>query len=138
MAISFPVAIGTVLLCDYQGFKVPEMVKRRPAVVVSPRLPHRDSLCTVIPLSQREPRPDIAYQCRIEFPEPLPDPYPFRVFYAKADMLATVGFWRFDLFRTNRDQTGKRRYLHPRVTTADLERIRNCILHALSMGDLTN
>jgi uncharacterized protein YifN (PemK superfamily) len=47
MGIKYPVGIGTILLCDYSrgGFQPPEMVKKRPAVVISPRLPHRDGLC---------------------------------------------------------------------------------------------
>ena len=55
MAIKYPVAPGTLLLCDYAlgGFKEPEMVKRRPVIVISPRLRHRDHLCTVVPLSSK-------------------------------------------------------------------------------------
>lgn len=49
MAIRFPVSPGTILLCDYAtGFRAPEMVKRRPAVVISPHLRHRDRLCSVV------------------------------------------------------------------------------------------
>jgi hypothetical protein len=32
------------------------MIKRRPAIVISPRLPHRDGLCTVV----QPTRPDTA------------------------------------------------------------------------------
>ncbi|WP_198669160.1 type II toxin-antitoxin system PemK/MazF family toxin [Elioraea thermophila] len=57
MPILYPVAAGTILLCDDDtGFRPPEMVKRRPVVVVSPRLPHRDGLATVVPLSTTAPR----------------------------------------------------------------------------------
>ena len=47
MGISYPVGPGTILRCDYSrgGFQPPEMVKARPAVVISPRLPHRAGLC---------------------------------------------------------------------------------------------
>jgi hypothetical protein len=48
-------------------------------------------------------------------------------------MLATVAFHRLDLFRTGRDQTGKRKYLHPKVTPDDLARIRACVLAALGI-----
>ena len=53
MGIKYPAGIGILLLCDYArgGFQPPEMVKRRPAIVISPRLPHRDGLCTVVPVS---------------------------------------------------------------------------------------
>src|SRR5215217_2612804 len=51
MALTYSVGPGTILRCDYSrgGFQEPEMVKARPAVVLSPRLPHRDSLCTIVP-----------------------------------------------------------------------------------------
>jgi hypothetical protein len=52
------------------------------------------------------------------------------VAWAKCDMLATVGFERLDLFHTARDQYGKRRYLHPKLTGADLERVKSGVLHA--------
>jgi mRNA interferase MazF len=56
MGIQFAVAPGIILLCDYSrgGFQAPEMVKRRPAIVISPRLRHRDGLCTVVPVSSIE------------------------------------------------------------------------------------
>jgi uncharacterized protein YifN (PemK superfamily) len=135
MGIKYPVGIGTILLCDYSrgGFRPPEMVKKRPAVVISPRLPHRDGLCTVIPLSAEEPDFPVGYVARIEFGEPLPYPFPYRVFWAKCDMIATVSFERLDLFHTERDQYGKRRYLHPKMSAGDLALIRACVLKALGL-----
>ena len=120
MALRYPVSAGTILLCDYNtGFREPEMVKRRPVIVMTPRLPYRDGLCSVIPLSQSGPKRDIQYQCKIALTTPLPDPFPYSIFWAKADMLATVSFQRLDLFRTARDQTGKRKYIHPKLGNAD-------------------
>jgi uncharacterized protein YifN (PemK superfamily) len=138
MPIQFPVAPGTLLLCDYDmgGFKPPEMVKKRPAVVISPRLPHRHGLCTVIPISGSLER-EAPYIVRLMFDPPLPQPFSFQVAWAKCDMLATVGFNRLDLFRTERDQYGKRRYLHPKLSAADFLRVKQGILHALGMGNLT-
>lgn len=139
MAIQFPVPPGTVLLCDYDrgGFQVPEMVKRRPAIVISPRLPHREGLCTVVPLSGDSGERPEDYIVRIDFVPPLPNPFTYAVAWAKCDMLATVGFKRLDLFRTERDQYGKRKYLHPKLSADDLQRVRNGVLFALGMGNLT-
>jgi len=135
MPIQFPVAPGTVLLCDYDtGFRPPEMTKRRPVVVISPRLPHRDELCTVVPLSGSPPLRELPYQCRLDLAEPLPPPFNYSVWWAKCDMLATVGFGRLDLFRTARDQTGRRKYVHPKVSPEDLARVRACVLNAIGMG----
>ncbi|MHC2273548.1 mRNA interferase MazF [Bradyrhizobium diazoefficiens] len=78
-----------------------------------------------------------AWDIRIEFDQPLPHPFVYRVAWAKCDMLATVGFGRLDLFRTERDQYGKRKYLHPKVSAETLNEIRNGVLFALGLGNLT-
>jgi mRNA interferase MazF len=139
MAISLPVGPGTVLLCDYSrgGFQAPEMTKRRPAIVISPRLAHRDGLCTVVPISSDPGGHEVKYVVRLEFEPSLPEPYGYTVAWAKCDMLATVSFNRLDLFRTKRDQYGKRKYLHPKISDEDLVRVRVGVLFALGMGDLT-
>lgn len=127
-----------MLLCDYSlgGFREPEMVKRRPAVVISPRLPHRDHLCTVIPLSSSPGARELDYIVRLEITEPLPEPFDYRVMWAKCDMMATVSFERLDLFRTVRDHTGKRRYLQPKLPEADLQRVRRGVLYSLGIKEI--
>jgi mRNA interferase MazF len=50
---------------------------------------------------------------------------------------ATVGFGRLDLFRTARDVTGHRQYLHPCLSAADLQQVRAAVLYGLGLGDLT-
>jgi uncharacterized protein YifN (PemK superfamily) len=138
LSIQFPVAPGTILLCDYDsGFRPPEMVKRQPVIAVSPRLPHRDGLVTVVPLSTTPPQWPVAYVCELELPVPLPAPFAAPVVWAKADMLATVGFGRLDLFRTERDHGGRRKYLHPRLNAEDLARVRHAICQALGIYPLT-
>ena len=138
MALQYPVAPGTIVICDYStGFRVPEMVKRRPAVIISPRLPRRDGLCTVVPLSESAPGHPELYQCRLELTRDIPE-FEGLVKWAKADMLATVGFTRLDLPRTARDKaSGLRRYLQLKLTPEQLEQVRACVLHALGMGNLT-
>lgn len=138
MSISFPVAPGTMLLCDYNtGFRPPEMVKRRPVVVISPRLRHREFLCTVVPLSTTPPRETVPHQCLINLATPLPHPkFAATEIWAKADMLATVAFERLDLFRSARGADGRRLYLHPRLPPEDLLRVRQCVLHAIGLGAL--
>jgi len=41
MSIKFNPEQGLIVICDFKGFVPPEMVKRRPAVVISPRLRQR-------------------------------------------------------------------------------------------------
>lgn len=111
MSLKYPVSPKTILLCNYDmgGFKPPEMVKRRPAIVLSGRLPRRDNLLTVVPLSGSESKE--SYHCKIELDKSLPEPYAEAIWWVKADMVATVSFARLDLFRTKRDQNGNRKYL---------------------------
>lgn len=113
------------------------MVKRRPVVVISPRLRDRDGLCTVVPLSTTAPRSDVLHQCRLQLAESLPGPFTATEVWAKADMLATVGLVRLDLFRTGRGPDGRRIYLKPLISADDLDRIRACVLHAIGLGRLT-
>ncbi|MBF0375064.1 MAG: type II toxin-antitoxin system PemK/MazF family toxin [Alphaproteobacteria bacterium] len=138
MALLYPVPPGTVLLCNYDtGFRPPEMVKRRPAVVISPRLPHREGLCTVVPLSTTPPERQVPYVCRLVLAQPLPGPFTALTVWAKADMLATVAFERLDLFRSGRGTDGRRQYLRPRISAEDLYRMRQCVALALGLGALT-
>lgn len=135
MAIQYPPLPGHVLICDYgTGFQPPEMVKRRPALVVSPRLRHREGLVTVVPLSTTPPRRPAAYQCQIALPFAPPPPFEAQAVWAKADMLATVALARLDLFRSPRDEGGRRRYLTMRIDAAELARVRACLVHALGLG----
>lgn len=133
MAIRYPLAPRTLVLCDYGlgGFREPEMVKRRPAIVVSPRLPHRDNLCSVVPISLTAPMHDVPYVVKIELEEPLPAPFDSPVAWVKCDLVATVSFERLDMFRTGRDQEGKRKYLTRKLPEDDFERVKEGILRGL-------
>ena len=54
-----------LLYCDFStGFQPPEMVKRRPVVLISPRRKNA-ALCTVVPLSTKEPVPIEDYHHRM-------------------------------------------------------------------------
>jgi len=112
MALSYAVKPKTILLCDYNagGFRPPEMVKRRPAVVLVGALPRRTNLLTVVPMSGTESDSRNLYHCRIDLAEPLPQPFAETAWWIKADHVATLSFDRLDLFRTGRDQYGRRKY----------------------------
>ncbi|WP_414470719.1 type II toxin-antitoxin system PemK/MazF family toxin [Microvirga sp. M2] len=43
-------------MCDFSGFKEPEMIKPRPVIVVSRRLPYRSGIAAVVPISTTEPK----------------------------------------------------------------------------------
>jgi uncharacterized protein YifN (PemK superfamily) len=134
MAILYAPPAGSILLCNYEtGFIPPEMVKRRPCIVVSPRLAHRDGLCAVVPLSATAPKKEVPYQIRLDLD--LPPPWGLEPRWAKGDMISTVCFHRLDMFRTARDPiTGKRKYLQLKVKPEELEAVKVAILHGLGMG----
>lgn len=106
--------------------------------VISPRLPHRDGLCTVVPLSTTPPRSGIRYQCRIILPYSAPEPYEGQFKFAKADMLATVSYRRLTMPYTGRDpNTRNRKYLKIVLAPDELTKVRRCILFALGLDLLT-
>ena len=138
MGLKYPPVPGTVVVCNYAtGFRPPEMVKTRLAVVVSPRLPYRDGLCTVVPLSTKPARSGIRYQCKVELPFSPPPPFDGTLKWAKCDMLATLAHHRMNLPGTGRDPiSGKRKYLKIVLPDDQMERIRAAILHALGLESL--
>ena len=138
MALQFHPKLGTIVLCNYEpGFKPPEMVKRRPVIIISPRLRHRDGLCTVVPLSQTPPEKVESYHYELTLDRPLPNPWSAGSYWVKADMIATVGFHRLHLIGIGKDQEGKRKYLTKIIPIEDLENIKCCVLNALGLSDLT-
>lgn len=134
MPIKFDLPPRTILVCDYSkgGFRAPEMIKRRPVVVVSPRLRHRSGLLSVVPLSLTAPDRPSDHHCEVAMPCTLPG-FPSMVCWVKADMVATVGFERLDMLRTDRDQMGKRKYLIPKISEDDFEKIKASIRAALGL-----
>lgn len=136
MPINYHPKQGTILLCDFDaGFKVPEMVKRRPVVVISPPISVRPKLCTVVAISSDPPVPAMPYHYLLEVI--LPAPWHEGPNWIKGDMVYAVGFHRLDLLRLGRREDNKRAYLEEAVTPEQLRRIRVCVLSALGLGSLT-
>ncbi len=139
MPIQFLPNQRVIVLCDYAagGFQHPEMVKRRPAIVLTGRLPHRDNLCAVVPMSGSEPEHSVPYVVRIELASPLPKPFDETVWWVKCDMVATVGFARLDYFRDGRSADGKRKYQTGlRVSEEHFAAVRAGVLCGLGMAHL--
>jgi uncharacterized protein YifN (PemK superfamily) len=137
MAMKYHPEIGTIVICDFRGFVEPEMVKRRPVVIVSPRLRNRDRLCTVVPLSTTEPKPIMPYHYKLKLDQPLPSPYNSPFHWVKGDMFATVSFDRLFLPFAGKDAKGQRQYVIKVVEEIDLRNIRECMLHAIDLSYLT-
>lgn len=140
MPIKYALPARSIVLCDFDmgGFRPPEMVKKRPVVVMAGRLPHRNELHTVVPLSGTPPPFDqCLYQCRLELEQPLPAPFAETVWWAKSDLITTVSFKRLDLFRSDREHGGRRKYLtNLKVTPEQLIDIQRAVLCSLGLGSI--
>lgn len=139
MAIAEHPAPGTILLCNFDyGFVPPEMVKRRPVVVVSPKISVRPRLCTVIPLSTEPPQIRMPYHFELaDIAPPLPVPWDKGPNWVKADMIYAVSFDRLDFIRYGKERNGRRLYRYETVTDHQMKQIRACMLSALGLGSLT-
>lgn len=125
---------GTIIRVDLSdGFRPPEMGKRRPAVILSPALVGRPKLCAIIPLSTTEPRIQQAWHHRIELDPPLPHPYNKAVMWAKCDMIQTVAFHRLRLLFDGKDAAGQRIYDVRVLDALHMDAIRNCVKAGLGL-----
>ena len=130
--------IGTILMCDYEtGFVIPEMVKHRQVVVISPRIAARPGLCTVVPLSLTTPDPVMQFHCQIDLPDQLPDRMRKTDVWVKADMMAAVSLRRLDFIRLAKDKRGKRRYCYTPLSPENLKKVRAAVLAGLGLAQLT-
>ena len=130
--VSHPVP-GTIVRVDLsEGFRAPEMGKRRPAVVLSPPIPGRDLMCTVVPLSTSEPRKKFPHHLLIQFSPRLPAPYDEEFMWLKGDVVLTVAFHRLRLLFSKWDR-GQRIYdvrvLSPEIMIS----VRECVRHGLGL-----
>ncbi len=140
MALKFHPVPGTILMCDFDtGFQVPEMVKKRPVIVLSPKRKRCSGLCTVVAISTKEPQ-EIDNWC-YELPkECLPDTqfYQNKTSWVKGDMVYRVSFNRLELIKVGKDkETGKRIYFKQSLEEAQLKQVYSCVLNALNLSNLT-
>ena len=130
MPLPFYPRAGMLLVCDLTDFKPPEMDKHRPVIIISPRLPHRSDVVTVVPTSTQKPRHSLPFCVQLSknyHPTEADQPAP----WAKCDMLMNLSAERLNGFKV-----GRRKFDHPIVSAEDLERVRRGVLHALGFGNL--
>ncbi|QBJ80539.1 type II toxin-antitoxin system PemK/MazF family toxin [Aquitalea sp. USM4] len=128
---------GTIVICDFDFLKAPEMVKRRPAIVVSPRLRQRDNLCLIVPCSTTEPRRIMPYHYLLRMDDPLPHPYDSGEHWVKCDMLYTVATSRLNFPFIGKDANGKRIYDIRQLNAGQMRGVKAAILHGMGMSELT-
>lgn len=135
MALPFFPPPGQIVICDFDGLKEPEIVKRRPAIVISPRKRGGPQLCTVVPISTTDPVPELPHHYRLDIAPSLPPPYSEQSVWVKCDMIYTVGHHRLNL-PFYKDASGRRQFVNQYVNQDDLEAIQRCVLTALGFHDL--
>ena len=137
MPIQFHPKPGTILICDFNtGFQPPEMVKRRPVVVVSPQMSQRARLCTVVAISTEPPRIALPYHHELDIC--LPKPWDEGPNWVKGDMVYSVAFDRLELIRSGlRDANGRRIYEIVQLSAVNLKKVRECVLCGLGLASLT-
>jgi mRNA interferase MazF len=127
MALLFHPRAGQVFVCDFTGFKEPEMVKPRPVIIVSPRLPYRSEIAAIVPISLTPPRHNLPFCYRLSknYHPDEPDDLPC---WAKADLLLNIGTYRLSAFKV-----GRRKYAYPTLTPEDLGNVRRAVLCGLGL-----
>jgi mRNA interferase MazF len=132
MSLMYYPKLGEILLCDFSGFIVPEMVKRRPVIVIVPRLSGRGDLVTIVPLSTTAPNPQMAYHVHLTLSQALPNPFSAQQMWAKCDMAMPVARARLDRFKDGRASSGgKRKFVSGNVSPKQLADIRAAVLRGL-------
>lgn len=124
MALTFQPKVGTVLMCDFGGFVEPEMVKKRPVVVIA-RNRSNSNLVTVVPLSCTPPTQMESHHYQLPR-NPVPA-HKGKTCWAKCDMLATVAIARMDRLKKGWER------VTPEVSVADLDAIRLGVVNALQL-----
>ncbi|MEK7184712.1 MAG: type II toxin-antitoxin system PemK/MazF family toxin [Patescibacteria group bacterium] len=118
---------GSVIYCNYRGFVAPEMIKKRPVIIVS-KHKHNSKLVTIVPISTTKPVPVENYHLEMDIP--------FCALYlegekswVKCDMINVVSLDRLNLIRDKR--SGNRHA--PAVGSTFLLQIKDCIKKAHSL-----
>jgi len=133
MPIQFHPKPGTLLFCDFgTGFRPPEIVKKRPVVVLSKS---HQQLATVVPISTTTPIRIEEWHHQLD-PKSIPQgmrqgslPH-----WAKCDIIMTVGFWRLDRVKTGKHPTtGKRMFVTHVICREDLIAIRRAVSKVLGL-----
>ena len=118
---------GQVLVGDFRDFKLPEITKVRPVIVISPKLPFRSGLVAIVPVSTTPPRHDLPYVYKLSRNyAPWGDPAVET--WAKCDLVLNISTARLSSFKIDR-----RKYVSPQVTAEDLAGVRRAVLAGLGL-----
>ncbi len=118
---------GSVLICDFRGYEVPEIIKVRPVIVIRR---HRTNklLVTVVPLSTTPPQTVLAHHLQLESHLQGASP----VCWAKCDIVATVSLGRLDRIKS-KDRHGKRTYKIDELSSEQFLAVKAAVRGALGL-----
>ncbi|MCF4977003.1 hypothetical protein GIW56_00870 [Pseudomonas gessardii] len=118
---------GSVLICDFRGYEVPEIIKIRPVIVIRR---HRTNklLVTVVPLSTTAPQTVLAHHLQLESHLQGANP----VCWAKCDIVATVSLGRLDRIKS-KDRHGKRTYKISELSSEQFLAVKAAVRGALGL-----
>ena len=125
-------------MCDFNtGFREPEMVKRRPVFVLSPKITARINLCTIIALSTTPPEPIMPYHAIIKLPDNFPEWLREKQMWLKGDMIYTASFMRLDFIKSDKAKSGKRIYIYKPLDCETIKTVEKCVLNGIGLAGLT-
>lgn len=129
MPLLFQPRQKSIVMCDFSGFVVPEMVKMRPVVVLA-KHKHNSQLVTIVPLSTTEPDEIAAHHHEISVC-PFPDKPKATRMWAKCDMVYTVSLHRLDRYKMK--IPNGRKYIVPALADNDFLSIKRAVIVALGL-----
>lgn len=130
MALLFYPRAGQMFMGDFSDLNEPEMCKVRPVICISPKLPYRSELVAVVPVSLTAPRHNLPFCVQLSknyHPNEADD----LACWAKADMVMNIATRRLSAFKV-----GRRKYVYPTLSDADLLAVRRAVLAGLGLDKL--
>ena len=131
MAINYFPKTGSIYMCDFKSFKEPEMVKVRPVIVISPKLPFRSEIVAIVPMSTTAPRQELEYCYRLS-KNYMPNEQEGIITWAKCDMVINLAKHRLSAIKV-----GRRKYIYPELSESDLRNVKQAVLYGLGLGEAT-
>ncbi len=141
MGLTYHPKPGTMVMCDFStGFSQPEMVKRRPVLIISPKMKRGSDLCTVVAISSAAPDPVEKWHYALPT-QSMPQSRSFQrqTSWVKGDMIYRVSFDRLNRIQLARKKgQNKRRYFNQRLGREQMADVYGCVLHALNLSHLSD
>lgn len=127
-SFAYPPDRCSIVICDFNGFTPPEMVKRRPVIVLSPRIKIRPDLCVVVCLSTTDQNPVLSFHQQIVLSPCLPPPYDSAKMWVKGDMVYSVSIQR--LSWPYRKVNDSRKYIIQKLPIDQMKIVESCVMDA--------